>query len=43
VLALAAACSVLEMEGVFHHGTVFAFSLFEKFFAFVFVRPQLAG
>jgi hypothetical protein len=31
VLALAAAGSVLEMDGAFHQGTVFAFSLFGKF------------
>jgi hypothetical protein len=43
VLALAAAGSVLEMDGAFHQGTVFVFSLFGKFFAFVLVRLQLAG
>jgi len=45
VLALAAAGSVLEMDGVFHQGAVFAFSLLGKFlllFLFLSDRSSLA-
>ena len=41
MLAPAAAGSVFEMDGAFHQGTFFAFSLFGKFLAFVLVRLRL--
>ena len=43
VLALAAAGSVLEMDGAFHQRNGFCFFLIWKVFAFVLVRLQLAG